>query len=122
MDASRLIQFAQYIDSRGVLVFGEIGSELPFTVQRVFWMIHTPASAIRGGHAHKECHQFLVALKGSVSIKCGTVNYTLDTPHIGLYVPPHNHVTLSDFTSGSVVLVLCSHKYDKKDYSYDQIS
>ena len=122
MDASRLIQFAQYIDSRGVLVFGEIGSELPFTVQRVFWMIHTPASAIRGGHAHKECHQFLVALKGSVSIKCGGVNYVLDSPYIGLYVPPKNSITLSGFTEGSVILVLCSHKYNKEDYINDQIS
>ena len=119
MIAPRLIQFAQYIDSRGVLVFGEVGSELPFIVQRVFWMVHTPTSATRGGHAHKECHQFLVALKGSALIQNGDINHTLNSPHIGLYVPPGNHITLSKFTKGTVVLVLCSHKHDKNDYIYD---
>ncbi len=119
MIAPRLIHLAQYIDSRGVLVFAEIGSELPFIVKRVFWMIHTPSSETRGGHAHKECRQFLIALKGSVLVKCDTVTYTLDSPHIGLYVPPENSITLSKFTEGSVILVLCSHKYDKNDYIYD---
>jgi len=119
MIAPRLIQFAQYIDSRGVLVFGEVGSELPFVVQRVFWMIHTPSSETRGGHAHKECHQFLVALKGSASVQSDTVNYTLDSSHIGLYVPPGNNITLSKFAAGTVILVLCSHKYDKSDYIHD---
>jgi len=116
MTAPRLIHLAQYIDDRGVLVFGEIGSELPFIVKRAFWMIHTPTSAVRGRHAHKECHQFLVALKGSVSVETPIVTYRLGIPHVGLYVPPDNSITLSEFTNDSVILVLCSHKYDKSDY------
>ena len=117
-----LIQLAQYIDSRGVLIFGESGEEIPFTVQRVFWMVHTPPTVTRGGHAHKECHQFIVALKGSVRIQNGVTDFLLNSPHIGLYVPPQNHITLFNFTDGAAILVLCSHKYDKDDYLHDPIS
>jgi len=116
-----LIQFAQHIDNRGILIFGEVGSELPFTVKRAFWILHASSLATRGGHAHNECHQFLIALKGSVLVETNIASYTLASPHIGLYVPPKNSITLSEFAKDSIILVLCSHKYDKEDYIYDQI-
>ena len=111
----RLIHLPQYIDSRGVLVFSECGGEIPFTINRVLWIMHAPKSCKRGGYAHKQCHQFIIPLAGSFDILINETTFHLNSSHIGLYIPPLNKITLSNFCKGTTALVLCSHKHSQLD-------
>ena len=100
------------------------GSEnLPFDVERVFYLYDIPGGEARGAHAHKECHQFLIAASGSfeVALDDGKNKRTvmLNRPHFGLHIPPGMWAAEQGFSSGSICLVLTSHKYDEADYIRD---
>jgi len=94
--------------------------ELPFKVERVFYLYDVPGGESRGAHAHKECHQFLVAASGSFEILLddGKVQrqVQLNRPYFGLHIPPMIWASEINFSSGSICLVLASHVYDAKDY------
>ena len=112
-------------DDRGSLVFAEVEQLLPFTPQRFFVIHSVPSSQIRGEHAHKELHEFVVALKGSVKITI-TKNeeerrFVLDNPTMGLHIPPMTWRILSEYSLDAILLVLASHKYDPDDYIRDLI-
>ncbi|MGB4291911.1 MAG: FdtA/QdtA family cupin domain-containing protein [Bacteroidales bacterium] len=96
---------------------------LPFEPRRVFYLYDIPAGEARGAHAHKECHQFIIAASGSfeVAMDDGTnkKTVTLNRPFYGLYIPPGIWAHELNFSSGSVCLVLASHKYDECDYIRD---
>lgn len=93
--------------------------ELPFKVKRVFFIYNVPLSEPRGGHAHKKCHQFFVAVCGAALVRLGDgKSYVLDCPDIGLYVPPMNIVNINILNDNTTLLVLASEKYDKNDYIY----
>lgn len=93
---------------------------VPFKVKRVFYIYDIPGGEDRGAHAHKECHQFLIAASGSfeVEVDDGTTKRTvaLNRPYLGLYIPPGIWAAEKGFSSGSICLVLVSHKYDESDY------
>lgn len=93
---------------------------IPFDVKRIFYIYDIPGGEDRGAHAHKECHQFLVAASGSFEIEMNDgVNkrtVTLNRPYYGLHVPPGIWAAEKGFSSGAVCLVLTSHKYDEEDY------
>jgi len=100
------------------------GSEnLPFDVERVFYLYDIPGGEARGAHAHKECHQFLIAASGSfeVALDDGKNKRTvmLNRPYFGLHIPPGMWAAEQGFSSGSICLVLTSHKYDEADYIRD---
>ena len=90
---------------------------LPFDIKRVFW-VYCTTGLDRGGHAHKECEQMIVAVHGRfrVVLDGEEPGVSLITPHFGVYVPAGVHVTLTDWSAGAVALVLCSQEYDKDDY------
>lgn len=96
---------------------------LPFEVKRVFYSYDIPGGESRGAHAHKECHQFLVAASGSfeVLLDDGTNKRTilLNRPFYGLHVPPGIWAAEQGFSSGSICLVLASETYDEQDYIRD---
>lgn len=96
---------------------------IPFDVKRVFYIYDIPGGEDRGAHAHKECHQFLVAASGCFEIEMddGVNKRTvlLNRPYYGLHIPPGIWAAEKGFSSGSVCLVLASHKYDEKDYLRD---
>ncbi len=100
--------------------------ELPFAAKRIFYLYDVPGGASRGAHAHKKCHQFLVAVSGSfeVLIDDGKVkkSVVLDRPNIGLHIPPMIWASEANFASGSVCLVFASDNYDETDYirEYDK--
>jgi hypothetical protein len=98
---------------------------LPFNVKRVFYIYDIPGGEDRGAHAHKECHQFLVAASGSFEIELNDGKtkrtVTLNRPYYGLHIPPGIWAAEKGFSSGTVCLVLTSHKYDKGDYIRDYI-
>lgn len=119
----RFIKSPQQRDLRGSLVAREVGAEVPFVPQRSFLVFDVPTKEVRGEHAHKTCHQFLVAVRGSVHILCDDgrerEEFFLDSPTLGLYMPPMVWGTQYQYTADAVLLVLASHHYDPKDYIRD---
>jgi len=97
--------------------------EVPFEVKRIFYLYDIPAGESRGAHAHKECHQFLIAASGAyeVLVDDGKTkkSFSLNQPHMGLHIPPGIWAAEQNFSSGSVCLVLASHHYDEMDYVRD---
>ena len=93
---------------------------LPFEVQRIYYLYDIPGGETRGGHAHKELHQLIVAASGSFDVLLDDgVNkkvVTLNRPYYGLLVVPGIWRELLEFSSGAVCLVLASHKYNEADY------
>ena len=96
---------------------------LPFAIKRVFYSYDIPGGEARGAHAHKECHQFLVAASGAfeVVLDDGVNKRTvlLNRPFYGLHIPPGIWAAEQGFSSGSVCLVLASEKYEESDYIRD---
>jgi len=101
----------------------ENGETVPFDVKRIYYLYDVPGGESRGGHAHKELQQLIIAASGSftVTLDDGNVRrtFTLNRPYQGLLVKPGIWRTLDDFSSGSVCLVLASEKYDAEDYIRD---
>ena len=93
---------------------------IPFDIKRVFYLYDIPGGEDRGAHAHKECHQFLIAASGSFEIELddGTNKRTvmLNRPYYGLHIPPGIWAAEKGFSSGSICLVLTSHNYEENDY------
>jgi hypothetical protein len=96
---------------------------LPFEVRRVFYLYDIPAGENRGAHAHKTCHQFLIAASGSFEVLLDDgINkkfVMLNRPFYGLHIPPGIWAQELNFSSGAICLVLVSHKYDAADYLRD---
>ena len=92
----------------------------PFDVKRVFYIYDIPAGADRGAHAHKECHQLLVAISGAFEVEVfdGEVNqrFTLNQPNVGLHIPPGIWASELNFSGGGICLVLASREYEEEDY------
>ena len=107
-------------DRKGNLTVVENGTMFPFSTKRVYYLYDVPGGADRGGHAHKELYQLIVAASGAFSVELddGTEKkaFTLNRPYQGLLVKPGIWRTLTDFSSGSICMVLASEKYDEKDY------
>ncbi|GDX51526.1 hypothetical protein LBMAG27_05730 [Bacteroidota bacterium] len=99
------------------------GVNVPFDIKRVFYLYDIPAGESRGAHAHKKCHQFLVAASGSfeVMIEDGVNKKVvqLNRPFYGLHIPPGIWACELNFSSGAICLVLTSEKFDKEDYIRD---
>lgn len=93
---------------------------IPFETKRVFYLYDVPNRADRGGHAHKNLQQLVVAISGSFDIDLfdGTekVKYTLNQPDQGLLIVPGIWSDLKNFSGGGICLVLASHQYDEADY------
>lgn len=122
-----IIELARHHSQRkGDISVVENGKEVPFDVKRIYYLYDVPGEADRGGHAHKELYQLIVAASGAFTVELddGTNKkaFTLNRPYQGLLVKPGIWRTLTDFSSGAICVVLASEKYDEKDYirSYDE--
>ena len=115
----QLIEIPKNSDRRGNLSVIE-GNLIPFETKRVYYLYDVPSGSKRGGHAHKEVQEFLVALSGSFDIilKDGktTKKITLNRPNQGLLIPTGIWRELDNFSSGSVCLVLASDIFLEEDY------
>ncbi len=122
----KLIHLKHVQDMRGDLCAAEWHRDLPFVPRRVFYVYRVPNSRVRGEHAHKECHQFLVCVHGSVSVVVDDgrkrEEYTLDQPWIGLYLPPKIWGIQYKYSAEAVLMVFASHEYNADDYirRYDE--
>ena len=94
--------------------------DIPFEIKRVFYLYDIPGGEDRGAHAHKECHQFLIAGSGSFNVLVddgkNQKTFYLNRPYYGLHIPPGLWAAEMGFSSGAICLVLTSHKYDDNDY------
>jgi len=110
-------------DMRGSLTVGEFEREIPFVPKRYFLVYDVPTAEVRGEHAHFACHQFLIAVKGSVHVVAddGTKReeFALDRPSIGLYLPPMTWGIQYKYSADAVLLVFASDFYDNSDYIRD---
>lgn len=119
----RIIELPKIRDPRGNLTFIESGIQVPFKVQRNYWIYDVPSGMWRDGHAFKRQQEFLVALSGSfdVVVNDGTDEqiFHLSRPQIGLYIPNLTWRHIDNFSTNSVALVLTSTLYDATDYIED---
>ncbi|ADK83732.1 WxcM domain protein [Desulfarculus baarsii DSM 2075] len=110
-------------DPRGDLVFGEFARDIPFAVKRYFMVFNVPSEKVRGEHAHRVCHQFLICAKGGCAVvvddgatRCEVF---LDSPDLGLYLPPMTWGTQYKCSGDTLLCVFTSHYYDPADYIRD---
>ena len=119
----RIIDLPKISDPRGNLTAIEGRQQVPFDIQRVYYLYDVPGGAERGGHAHKGLHQLIVAMSGSFDVILDAGNgkhrYHLNRSYHGLYVCPMIWREIDNFSSGSVCLVLASNHYDENDYYRD---
>lgn len=110
-------------DRKGNITVVENKEDIPFEVRRTYYLYDVPGGESRGGHAHRELSQLIIAASGSftVTLDDGKVKRTfvLNRPYQGLYIVPGIWRTLDDFSTGAVCLVLASHGYDEADYIRD---
>jgi hypothetical protein len=115
--------FPDITDLRGSLSFGEFEKNIPFKPSRYFLVFNVESSEIRGEHAHKTCHQFLICAKGSCSVIAddgiNREQFKLDHPSKGLYLPPMTWGIQYQYTKDAVLLVFASAFYDAADYIRD---
>lgn len=110
-------------DFRGSLSVGEFPKQVPFLPKRYFVCFDVPGKDVRGEHAHRRCQQFLVCLRGSLSVVVddgrSSEEIVLDRPSLGLYVPPMTWAVQYQYSADGLLLVFASELYDPADYIRD---
>jgi len=119
----RLIELPRVEDKRGNLTFIEENRHIPFQIKRVYYLYDVPGGESRGGHAHKQLQQFIIAANGSFDVVLddgsSVERHHLNRSYYGLYIPTMVWRELDNFSSGSVCLVLASSYFDEQDYIRD---
>jgi hypothetical protein len=119
----RIIDLPRVTDPRGNLTFIEGGSQIPFDIARVYYLYDVPGGESRGGHAHQELQQVIIAAAGSFDVIVDdgteTARFHLNRSYYGLHMPRLTWRELGNFSTGSVCLVLASHAYSEDDYHRD---
>lgn len=123
IDQCRIVELPKIADPRGNLTFLEGQRHVPFAIERVYYLYDVPGGGERGGHAHVELHQLIIAMSGSFDVVLDDgfrkQRFHLNRSYYGLYVCPMIWRELDNFSSGSVCLVLASNRYDEADYIRD---
>lgn len=123
MEKPGIIKLNKYLDSRGNLSVIEENKDIPFKIERSYWIYDVPGGESRGGHAYKENCEFYVALSGSFDVILDNgyekKRFALNRSYYGLYVPKGWWREMDNFSTNSLVLVLSSTKYDADDYIRD---
>jgi UDP-2-acetamido-3-amino-2,3-dideoxy-glucuronate N-acetyltransferase len=119
----QLYEMPIVVDLRGSLTFAEHHNSLPFIPKRYFLVFNVPNREIRGEHAHRQCHQFLVCVKGSCSVMIddskNRAEVLLNRPNLGLHVPPMVWASEYRYSSDAALLVFASEIYKAEDYIRD---
>jgi dTDP-4-dehydrorhamnose 3,5-epimerase-like enzyme len=116
----KIIDLPKISDSRGSLTYIEGSNHIPFDLQRVYYLYDLPEGAQRGGHAHKELQQLIIAISGSFDVilddGSNSKTFHLNCAYQGLYVCPMIWRELNNFSANSVCMVLASRIYEESDY------
>ena len=121
-----LYDIPYFADDRGAINILEIARDLPFGCQRIFYTYTVPEGSVRGEHAHRHCEQFLISIRGKVSVLVDDGEhrdeFMLDSPSKGLWLPSGCWGEQFGHSPDSILLVLASLPYDNADYirSYDE--
>ena len=122
---AKIIELPKFLDTRGNLSVIEELKDIPFKIERTYWIYDVPGGETRGGHAYKENQEFIVALSGSFDVVLDDgkekKTFSLNRSYYGLYVPKGMWRQMKNFSTNSLALVLSSTKYDENDYirNYD---
>ncbi len=123
IETCKIVELPKITDVRGNLTFIEGGDQIPFDIQRVYYLYDVPGGAERGGHAHRGLHQLIIAMSGSFDVLLDDGNNKkrvhMNRSYNGLYVCPMIWRELDNFSSGAVLMVLASNKYTEDDYYRD---
>lgn len=120
IDDIRIVALPKISDPRGNLSVIEELKDIPFKIERTYWIYDVPGGEHRGGHAYKENQEFIVALSGSFDVVLDDgkekKRFALNRSYYGLYVPKGMWREMENFSTNSLALVLSSTKYDSEDY------
>ena len=123
IEEARIIDLPKFLDSRGNLSFAEEFSQVPFGIERTYWIYDVPGGEKRGGHAYRENREFIIALSGSFDVILDDGRerrtFSLNRSYYGLYVPEGLWREMDNFSTNSLALVLSSTPYEEEDYIYD---
>ena len=123
LKTSKIISLPKILDPRGNLSFFENSNQIPFDIKRTYWIYDVPGGEIRGSHAFKKSHEFIIALSGSFDIVLNDGNkeekYSLNRSYNGVYVPNLIWRRLENFSTNSLALIVSSISYDNNDYIRD---
>jgi oxalate decarboxylase/phosphoglucose isomerase-like protein (cupin superfamily) len=123
MNTPTLIDLPKFLDPRGNLSFIEQYRNIPFSIERAYWIYDVSGGEVRGGHAYHQLQEFIVALSGSfdVLLSDGKTDYrfTLNRSYYGLYVPKMYWRSMENFSTNSLALVLADMPYDESEYIRD---
>ena len=118
-----IVDLKKIVDRAGNITVIESLKNIPFNIKRVYYLFDIPAGGVRGGHAHRNLHQLIVAASGSFNVIIDdgftTKMITINRPDMGLLIVPGIWRELIDFSSGTISLVLASEKYTEEDYIRD---
>ena len=122
-DKVKIITLPKFLDVRGNLSVIEGNKDIPFKIERTYWIYDVPGGEKRGGHAYKNNEEFIVALSGSFDVILDDGyerrTYSLNRSYYGLYVPRGLWRVMENFSTNSFALIAASTKYDKDDYIYE---
>lgn len=118
-----IIELPKFLDKRGNLSFIEEFKQIPFKIERTYWIYDVPGGESRGGHAYKETEEFIVALSGAFEVVLDDgekkETYLLNRSYYGLYVPKGYWREMINFSTNSVALILAPTLYEPDDYIRD---
>lgn len=119
----KLINLPKITDPRGNLSFFESNNQIPFTIQRAYWIYDVPGGVVRGSHAFKDTNEFVVALSGSFDVVLhdghNETKYSLNRSYYGLYIPNMLWRRLENFSTNSLGLIAADRPYDRNEYIRD---
>ena len=123
LEKPRIIELPKFLDKRGNLSFIEEFKQIPFKIERTYWIYDVPGGESRGGHAYYNNEEFIVALSGSFDVVLDDGKkeqlFSLNRSYYGLYVPKGWWRRMDNFSTNSLALILASTPYSKEDYIYD---
>ena len=124
-ESAQIIELPKILDKRGNLSIIEEFKNIPFKIERTYWIYDVPGGESRGGHAYRENEEFIVALSGSFDVVLDDGSnrkvFSLNRSYYGLYVPKGLWREMNNFSTNSLALVLSSTSYNPQDYIYDYI-
>lgn len=120
---SQIIHLPKILDKRGNLSFIENNNQIPFEIQRVYWIYDVPGGEMRGSHAYKTLNEFIVALSGSFDVVLNNgkeeMKFSLNRSYYGLYIPQMYWRRLENFSTNSLAMILSDEYYNENDYIRD---